>query len=314
MCLQIHRRQDNHHDKRLFLSASGESEFTLSRPSFPPLFPYLRIRFHHQRVQNSSLRQVGNAGRVIVKAEAIETWLDHNVEAKRPVMARLAAALQKKAQAVGEARGGAPSSSPPPPDVEADKTPSAADSLHESVPDLGVKSDVVRTESSALSVEDKLNRGVDADELDGDNVDLMGNEVDRMERAPTVTQGRVNVSSEKELVYPPPPDGRVGECEEGEDEKEALYPGDEGYIWEEESEANEGECDWDREGREESVGGGAARRGGTASRLVLPVGSFSRAGMAASPKSGHRRIGGVCRPARPVDTDSVSGASAGSEA
>lgn len=51
--------------------------------------------------------QVGNTGRVVVSAKAIEAWLDHNMEAKRPVMARLAAALQKKAAKTATCSSGA---------------------------------------------------------------------------------------------------------------------------------------------------------------------------------------------------------------
>lgn len=51
-----------------------------------------------------TLCQVGNTGRVVVPAEAIEAWLEHNMEAKRPVMARLAAALKQKAQTRVRAR------------------------------------------------------------------------------------------------------------------------------------------------------------------------------------------------------------------
>ncbi|CAM9414557.1 unnamed protein product, partial [Ectocarpus sp. 12 AP-2014] len=50
-----------------------------------------------------SATEVGNTGRVVVAAKTIEAWLDHNVEAKRPVMARLAAALQKKASVAAAA-------------------------------------------------------------------------------------------------------------------------------------------------------------------------------------------------------------------
>ncbi|CBJ28259.1 conserved unknown protein [Ectocarpus siliculosus] len=50
-----------------------------------------------------SATEVGNTGRVVVSAKTIEAWLDHNVEAKRPVMARLAAALQKKASVAAAA-------------------------------------------------------------------------------------------------------------------------------------------------------------------------------------------------------------------
>ena len=49
-------------------------------------------------------RQVGNAGRVVVGAVAIKAWLDHNMEAKRPAMARLAAALDKRARPAAMAR------------------------------------------------------------------------------------------------------------------------------------------------------------------------------------------------------------------
>ncbi|CAM9907137.1 unnamed protein product, partial [Ascophyllum nodosum] len=48
--------------------------------------------------------QVGNAGRVVVGAVAIKAWLDHNMEAKRPAMARLAAALDKRARPAAMAR------------------------------------------------------------------------------------------------------------------------------------------------------------------------------------------------------------------
>lgn len=49
-------------------------------------------------------RQVGNPGRVVIKACAIKAWLDHNMEAKRPVMAKLASVLERKARPVAMAR------------------------------------------------------------------------------------------------------------------------------------------------------------------------------------------------------------------
>lgn len=49
-------------------------------------------------------RQVGNPGRVVIGASAIKAWLDHNMEAKRPVMAKLAAVLERKARPVAMAR------------------------------------------------------------------------------------------------------------------------------------------------------------------------------------------------------------------
>ena len=49
-------------------------------------------------------RQVGNAGRVVVGAPAIRAWLDFNKEGKRPVMARLAAVLERKARPAAMAR------------------------------------------------------------------------------------------------------------------------------------------------------------------------------------------------------------------
>lgn len=40
----------------------------------------------------------------MIKACAIKAWLDHNMEAKRPVMAKLASVLERKARPVAMAR------------------------------------------------------------------------------------------------------------------------------------------------------------------------------------------------------------------
>eukprot|EP00903_Cladosiphon_okamuranus_P011015 g10404.t1 len=73
----------------------------VGRRSLHAFHPVLRPEVQRMLIDEfypplDSATEVGNTGRVVVPAKAIEAWLDHNVEAKRPVMARLAAALQPR--------------------------------------------------------------------------------------------------------------------------------------------------------------------------------------------------------------------------
>lgn len=98
-----------HHIAETGSSISRLTTRSRSRRTYISPFLFSLIAICVNPLRFFSVLKVGNAGRVVISAKTIEAWLDHNVEAKRPVMARLAAALQKKALVAAAAAAAEPS-------------------------------------------------------------------------------------------------------------------------------------------------------------------------------------------------------------